>query len=141
MASYFEWNEAIARFFVEGIPSGDALYLSVDEDTLVEIASYAFSEEEPTNPVIDFELAVEEECVSGGRVTLPGTAPQEPSGAPACLAFLSAMVLAAYRMARKPVSLKLITSPGCGKFLACQMEAGDLLECPLQPRKKHSGFR
>ena len=99
MASYFEWNEAIARFFVEGISSGDALYLSVDEDTLVEIASYAFSEEGLSNPVIDFELAVEEECVSGGRVTLPGTAPQEPSGAPACLAFLSAMVLAAYRMA------------------------------------------
>ncbi len=99
MASYFEWNEAIARFFAEGVPRGDALYLRVDEDTLVEIASYAFSEEEQANPVIDFELAVEEECVSGRRVTLPGTTLQEPSGAPACLAFLSAMVLAAYRMA------------------------------------------
>ena len=99
MASYFEWNEAIARFFAEGVPPGDALYLSVDEDTLVEIASYAFSEEVPANPVIDFEWAVEEECVSGGRVILPGTTPQEPSGVPSCLAFLSAMVLAAYRMA------------------------------------------
>ena len=99
MASYFEWNEAIARFFAERVPRGDALYLNVDEDTLVEIASYAFSEEGQADPVIDFELAVEEECVSGGRVTLPGTTPQEPTGAPACLAFLSAMVLAAYRMA------------------------------------------
>ena len=99
MASYFEWNEAIARFFVERIPPGDPLYLSMDEDTLVEIASHAFSEEAPASPVIDFELAVEEECVSGGRVILPGTTPQEPSGAPSCLAFLGAMVLAAYRMA------------------------------------------
>ena len=99
MASYIEWNAAIARFFGEGIPLGDALYLSVDEDTLVEIASYAFFEDRPANPVLDFELAVEEECVSGGRVTLPGTTPLQPSGAPACLAFLSAMVLAAYRMA------------------------------------------
>ena len=99
MASYFEWNEAIAKFFAEGVPPGDALYLSVDEDTLVEIASSAFSEEGLANPVIDFELAVEEECVSDGRVTLPGTTPQQPSGAPACLAFLSAMVLAAYKMA------------------------------------------
>ena len=99
MASYFEWNEAIAKFIAEGAPRGDSLYLSVDEDTLVEIASYAFSEEGPANPVLDFELAVEEECVSGGRVTLPGTTPQQSGGAPACLAFLSAMVLAAYRMA------------------------------------------
>ena len=99
MASYFDWNEAIAKFFAERVPPGDALYLSVDEDTLVEIASSAFSEEGPANPVVDFELAVEEECVSDGRVTLPGTAPQQPSGAPACIAFLSAMVLAAYRMA------------------------------------------
>ena len=99
MASYFEWNEAIAKFFAEGAPRGDSLYLGVDEDTLVEIAFYSFSEEGPANPVLDFELAVEEECVSGGRVTLPGTTPQQSSGAPACLAFLSAMVLAAHRMA------------------------------------------
>ncbi len=63
MASDFEWNEAIARFFAEGVPRGDALYLSIDEDTLVEIASYAFSEEGLPNPVLDFELAVQEECV------------------------------------------------------------------------------
>ena len=99
MASYREWNEAIAKFFAEGVPRGDALYLSVDEDTLVEIASYAFSEEGPPNPVLDFELAVQEECVSGGRVILPGTTQRQPSGTPACIAFLSAMVLAAYRMA------------------------------------------
>ena len=83
----------------KGAPTGGAFYLSVDEDTLVEIASYAFSEEGSPNPVLDFELAVQEECVSGGRVTLPETTPRQPSGAPACLAFLGAMVLAAYRMA------------------------------------------
>ena len=99
MASYFEWNEAIAKFFAEGVPRGEALYLSVDEDTLVEIASYAFSEKGPPDPVLDFEMAVQEECVSDGRVTLPGTTLRQPTGTPACVAFLSAMVLAAYRMA------------------------------------------
>ena len=99
MASYFEWNEAIAKFFAEGVPRGEALYLSVDEDTLVEIASYAFSEQGPPDPVLDFEMAVQEECVSDGRVTLPGTTLRQPTGTPACVALLSAMVLAAYRMA------------------------------------------
>ena len=31
MATYDEWNKAIAEYFVSGLPSGATVYLSVDE--------------------------------------------------------------------------------------------------------------
>ncbi len=98
MPSYSDWNEAIANFFVEGVPPGEAVYLSLDEDALVEIAAYWFSEDRLTNPVRDFESAVRKACVHRGRVILPRTSPSSPDGPPQCLAFLGAMVLAAHRM-------------------------------------------
>ena len=99
MASYLEWNEAIAKYFTYGLTPGDTYYLSVDEDALIEIATDHLGEPRVPDAVKDFEMAVQEECVTGRRVTLPETTPQRPSGAPSCLAFLGAMVLAAYRMA------------------------------------------
>lgn len=99
MASYLEWNEAIAEYFGYGLTPGDSYYLSVDEDALIEIGTYHLGESSLPNAVRDFEMAVQEECVAYGRVTLPATTPQHPHGAPRCLAFLGAMVLAAHRMA------------------------------------------
>ncbi|MYC30856.1 MAG: hypothetical protein F4X65_12315 [Chloroflexi bacterium] len=98
MASYSEWNEAISRFLIDGAPEGEAIYLSLDEDALIEIAAEWLSEDQLSNPVLDFEAAVREACVSRGRVILPGTRPTSPEGPPPCLAFLGAMVLAAHRM-------------------------------------------
>ncbi len=74
-------------------------YLSVDEDALIEIGTYHLGEDRLTDAVQNFEMAVQEECVTDGRVTLPETTPQRPYGTPACVAFLGAMVLAAHRMA------------------------------------------
>ena len=98
MPSYSEWNEAIASFFIGGVPPGEAVYLSLDEDALFEIAAYWFSDDRLTDPVKDFESAVRMMCVPRGRVILPKTAPSSPEGPPQCLAFLGAMVLAAHRM-------------------------------------------
>ena len=99
MASYLVWNEAIAKYFAYGLTPGDTYYLSVDEDALIEIATYHLGERRVPDAVKNFEMAVQEECVADRWVTLPGTTPPRPFGAPGCLAFLSAMVLAAYRMA------------------------------------------
>ena len=38
MATYDEWNNAIAEYFVNGLPSGATVYLSVDEEALMDIA-------------------------------------------------------------------------------------------------------
>ena len=99
MASYAEWNEAIANFFIGGTIPGEAFYLSLDDETLAEIATVWFSEDGTSNPVRDFEIAVQEKCVSNGRVILPQMGPVSPGGAPEYVAFLGAMVLAAHRMA------------------------------------------
>ena len=99
MGSYLEWNNAIAEFFADGLTRGDTFYLSVDEDALMEIANSNFHQDNPPDPVRDFEMAVRKECVSGGRVRLPATTPQHAGETPPCLAFLGAMVLAAHRMA------------------------------------------
>ena len=99
MGSYHNWNKAIAEFLADGLRPGDTFYLSVDEDALAEIADNDLRNENLLDPVLDFEIAVREECVSGGRVRLPATKPQQAGGTPPFLAFLGAMVLAAYRMA------------------------------------------
>ena len=106
MASYAEWNEAIANFFIGGTIPGEAFYLSLDDETLAEIATVWFSEDGTSNPVRDFEIAVQEKCVSNGRVILPQMGPVSPGGAPEYVAFLGAMVLAAHRMAPEGASQK-----------------------------------
>ncbi len=99
MASYLEWNGSIAKSFADGLVPGETFHLSVDEDALTRIANHEFGRVPLQDPVRDFELAVRAKCVSNGKVSLPATTPQTADGAPACLAFLGAMVLAAYRMA------------------------------------------
>ena len=99
MATYLEWNEAIANSFTEGLLRGEALYLSVDEDALITMGAQAFPELDAVNVVQDFECAIRKACVSGGRVHLPPTTAAREDGPPRFIAFLGAMVLAAHRMA------------------------------------------
>ena len=101
MASYFEWNEAIANFFADGLNHGDTYYLSVDDETLIGIGALNFEQDGFADAVQDFETAVRKECVNqvNRRVMLPSVTPGQAGGAPSCLAFLGAMVLAAHRMA------------------------------------------
>ena len=99
MASYLEWNDAIASSFTRGLLRGEALYLSVDEDTLITIGAQTFPDLDAKDVVQDFESAIREECVSNGRVYLPSPASEYAETPPRCIAFLGAMVLAAHRMA------------------------------------------
>ena len=99
MASYFEWNEAIAKFFTEGMLPGDVFYLSVDDDALIEIGAGSFAKGRLSSAVRDFESAVRNECVTNGRVVLPTATLEQTDDTPPYVAFLGAMVLAAHRMA------------------------------------------
>ena len=99
MASYFEWNEAIAKFFAKGLSPGDVFYLSVDEAALIEIGNFSFVGGSLLHAVQDFESSIRRECVTNGRVSLPLATQGQVGSTPLCLAFLGAMVLAAHRMA------------------------------------------
>ena len=97
MATCGEWNNAIAAFFSQITPKGGALYLSVDEDALTEIAGGRLRVVE-SDPAADFETAVRRRHAPLGGVRLPPRSPMNGQP-PRCLAFLAAMSLAARRMA------------------------------------------
>lgn len=99
MASYSEWNDAIADFFTQRTQRGDMFHLAVDEDALSEIAESSSLSIRRSNAVDDFERAVRILGVRQGRVRLPSVRRSRKTNAPNCLAFLAAMSLAAYRMA------------------------------------------
>ena len=99
MATYDEWNNAIAEYFVSGLSSGSTVYLSVDEDALMEIgARFEQSEIDSVNWVEDFTKAVRSKCVTGDTIYLPRDSGYQSDQIPSCVAFLAAMVLAAHHM-------------------------------------------
>lgn len=99
MATYDEWNKAIAEYFVSGLSSGSTVYLSVDEDALMVIgARFEQSENDHVNWVEDFIEAVRFKCVTGDTVYLPRDSGYQSDQIPRCVAFLAAMVLAAHHM-------------------------------------------
>ena len=99
MATYDEWNKAIAEYFVSGLSSGSTVYLSVDEDALMEIgARFEKSEIDLDTWVEDFTEAVRSKCVIGDTVYLPQGSGYQSDQIPRCVAFLAAMVLAAHYM-------------------------------------------
>lgn len=104
MAGYEQWNAAIADYFVSGLPTGATVYLSVDEDALVDIGRrFLRAGSGNKDWVEDFLLAVRAKCVVGGEVRLGRVRDAGADGLPMCVAFLSAMVLAAHRMADEEV--------------------------------------
>lgn len=54
MASYGEWNKSIAAYFTAGIAKGSPVFLTVDEDSLFEIAQYFMEGSVDDDPVDDF---------------------------------------------------------------------------------------
>jgi len=96
MANYEQWNEGILSYFIEGVQRGTSIFLSIDEDVLIQIAH---------NLGVAIELAVRDFCravhrciVDGERVILFRVSGRTATGEPRCVAFLAAMVLAASRM-------------------------------------------
>lgn len=99
MATYDEWNNAIAEYFVSGLSSGTTVYLSVDEDALMNIGTrFEQSEIDHVNWVEDFTEAVRSKCVIGDKVFSPQGSGYQSDRIPRCVAFLAAMVLAAHHM-------------------------------------------
>ena len=102
MPTYQDWNSAIAEYFSEDLLPGAAFYLSVDDDTLAEIGELNFGDVGVNDYVDDFVAAVRDWCVYR-RAGIEYVGPNLVSdiltdGLPSCVAFLSATVLAAYRM-------------------------------------------
>jgi hypothetical protein len=104
MATYDEWNNAIAEYFVSGLPSGATVYLSVDEAALMDIgARFEQSGMNYVDWVEDFMAAVRSEFVIGNEVTLPQGFDYQSDRTPNCVAFLAAMVLAAHHMIKEDI--------------------------------------
>jgi hypothetical protein len=97
MATYAQWNQAIAEYFLSGLPLGSTVYLSIDDETLTEIGDRFLKSQSVTDWVEDFVSAVRSTCIREGELHLVGAT--EIEGIPRCVAFLGAMVLAAHRMA------------------------------------------
>src|SRR5262249_22382922 len=99
MPTYLEWNHALIDYFTRPVPLHSPVRLSVDDDALAEIFVGHFNQVDASGSAAtdDFRAAVRERCVSGHFVDLPPnrlTAQGEPEG----VAFLAAMVYAAFRM-------------------------------------------
>ena len=102
MATYNEWNKAIAEYFVSGLPSGATVYLSVDEAALMDIgARFEQSGISYVDWVEDFMAAIRSKCVVGAEVKLPSGSGYQSDQVPGCVAFLAAMVLAAHHMIKE----------------------------------------
>ena len=99
MASYQEWNQALAKYFLNGVPLGTKIYLSVDRDTLELIGQSSFSFLTATNWSEDFRSAVVKQVIFDDEVNLENIKGIDNNSPPRCVAFLAATVLAAYQMA------------------------------------------
>ena len=104
MATYEEWNKAIAEYFVSGLSSGATVYLSVDEAALMDIGvRFEQSGISYVDWVEDFMAAVRSKCVIDAEVKLPSELRYQSDQVPNCVAFLAAMVLAAHRMIKEDI--------------------------------------
>lgn len=99
MADYASWNTAIASHFLSGVPRGNRIYLSVDDEALGYIAQSFSLALDGGSWREDFCQAVQRQVVKGTKLDLRMIQRSDPSGLPKCVAFMGAMVLAAYNMA------------------------------------------
>lgn len=102
MATYDDWNSAIADAFTKGVPLGAPVYLAVDDEELATIGAAAFGADASGQDgwTENFCIALRTKVTGAGAVQLSRVRTQRSSGGrPDCVAFLAAMVLAASRMA------------------------------------------
>ncbi|MCC5637614.1 hypothetical protein LC593_17565 [Nostoc sp. CHAB 5844] len=99
MANYRDWNQALILYFTSGLPRGQRVYLSVDDDILERIGQKFNQKIENGNWADDFRRAVRKEVIAQGRVNLGQLQGHNVDGLPKGVAFLGAMVLAANDMA------------------------------------------
>ena len=104
MSEYAKWNKALVDYFTGGIPQGAPIYLSVDDQAILEISRRLYSTEIGIDQAVQYFLnAIRSECISGDKVTLKKVSLWEKGSVPNCVGFLGAMVFAAYQMAEESV--------------------------------------
>jgi hypothetical protein len=97
--TFLDWNHAILTHFTASVPRHSPVRLSVTDDALLEIFATEFRRPEANAQQAreDFLSAVRAECIVGQSVRLPRLE-FTPSNEPKWVAFLAAMVDAAFRM-------------------------------------------
>lgn len=103
MPGYEEWNEALIKYFLNGVPQGSSIFLDVNERVLEEIGQTVFSNQ--PSPIMnwtsDFIKVVRGRCMRLGQMhlaSLPSLSKTDTQDRPQSVAFLALLVLAAYRM-------------------------------------------
>ncbi len=104
MPDYKQWNTAIIDYFTEEVPKGTPIYLTVNDEVLKIIGNKYFQTSIET-AVDDFENSIRNKCTSilnaQKWVCLDNICSYDIDDYPLGVAFLSAMVLAAHRMAEE----------------------------------------
>lgn len=99
MPDYYTWNDAVARYLTANVPRGASVFLTLNNDSLMEIAANFMNDAiEPQKAAADFAAAVRGAVVDGGKVCLSKIKEPRSGEIPAGIAFLGLMVLAAHRM-------------------------------------------
>ena len=103
MANYLQWNSAITRHLLTDCQPGDAVYLSVDEEFVISVADKYLKDKLESSPLNDLLMAVRMRCVDDNfKVQLAKCSGMTKHGNYQGLAFLSVMVIAAFKMGNTP---------------------------------------
>lgn len=99
MANYYDWNQAIYQYITAGLPSGSRVFLSVDDEALINAGRLINPVPPRSERVNDFLRAVRARYVFGNSLRNTSPLGNEANKVPSYLSFLTATVLAAYHMA------------------------------------------
>lgn len=99
MANYYDWNQAIYQYITTGQQPSSRIFLSIDDEALVNAGRLLNPAPPRSERVTDFLRAVRARYVFGNGVRNIIPLGDEANKIPGYLCFLAATVLAAYRMA------------------------------------------
>jgi hypothetical protein len=95
--SYDIWNDALIDYFTDNALSGERVFLSMDDDGITELKEQLDVQYEES--VESFYQAVRKRVIiNGKKVSIRSIRENNHEGKPECVAFLTAMVIAASRM-------------------------------------------
>ena len=98
MGNYEDWNTAIADYFLAGAAKGSPIFLSLDTEAIIEIASGFLTDRITEGHVEDFLSAVRSRVLSKKNKLTLGGLEEKINGVPGGVAFLGLMVYAAHNM-------------------------------------------
>lgn len=118
MPDYQQWNKAITDHFLQGMPSGATIYLSMDFSALYEISTRLKLDNNIDKLwKDDFFQSLRSHCLSNGAIQIRAIDGFYDDGIPRAVAFLGAMVLAAYLMIEEDTDEGIISETNYFKRL------------------------